>query len=118
MQLSTFAHYGQKLGIVIITVLPALSAVSISPRLAIVCVAIGFLAMAVQVIADLVTLPVEYDASFKKALPILEHGGYLDRDDMPGARKILTACAFTYLAGSMASMVNIFRWLQILRGAV
>ena len=34
---------------------------------------------------------------------------------MPGARHVLTACAFTYVAASLASVMNLGRWLVILR---
>ncbi len=65
----------------------------------------------------LVTLPVEFDASFRKALPILERGGYLADGDRGPARRILTACALTYLAASLISLLNVWRWLALLRRA-
>ena len=66
-------------------------------------------------IVDLVTLPVETDASFKKALPMLESGGYVDPADMPAVRSVLRAAAFTYLAGALISLVNLARWIRLLR---
>ena len=78
-------------------------------------IGLGIALLSVRVIVDLVTLPVETDASFKKALPILESGGYLDAKDMPAARRVLRAAAFTYLAGALISLVNLARWIRLLR---
>jgi Zn-dependent membrane protease YugP len=76
---------------------------------------LGIAFLAVRVIVDLVTLPVETDASFGKALPILESGGYVDPADMPAVRSVLRAAAFTYLAGALISLVNLARWIRLLR---
>jgi len=65
-------------------------------------------------VVQLITLPVELDASFKKALPILEYG-YLDENQKKPARKILKAAAWTYVAGAMAGLLNFWRWLAVLR---
>jgi len=78
-------------------------------------VGLGVALLAVRVIVDLVTLPVETDASFKKALPILESGGYVDPADMPAVRSVLRVAAFTYLAGALISLVNLARWIRLLR---
>ncbi len=78
-------------------------------------IGLGIALLAVRVIVDLVTLPVETDASFKKALPILESGGYLDPADMPAVKSVLRAAAFTYLAGALISLVNLARWIRLLR---
>ena len=68
-----------------------------------------------EVLFHLVTLPVELDASFRRALPILIHGNYIPESSIPIARKILTAAALTYLAASLASVLNFYRWLTFLR---
>ncbi len=75
----------------------------------------GVLTMAVSVVIHIVTLPVEYDASFRRALPILDQGGYLPPEDMPAARRILRACALTYVAASLASLLNLWRWIRFIR---
>ncbi|NCF37298.1 MAG: peptidase [Gammaproteobacteria bacterium] len=62
----------------------------------------------------MLTLPVEIDASFKKALPLLD-SGYLSKKQMPAARSILRAAAWTYVAASLASLLNFWRWLAVLR---
>ncbi len=71
--------------------------------------------MALGTLVHLVTLPVELDASYGKALPILEQGNYLQDGDLPHARRILKAAALTYVAGSLASLLNLGRWIAVLR---
>ena len=66
-------------------------------------------------LVHLITLPVEWDASFRRALPLLDAGGYLSDTDRRHARQILTAAAFTYVAASLASLLNLWRWLRWLR---
>ncbi|MBC7282928.1 zinc metallopeptidase [Hoeflea sp.] len=76
---------------------------------------IGIGLLSVRILVHLVTLPVEYDASFNKALPILREGGYLSDDDLAGASSVLKAAAFTYVAAAFASLLNLARWFRILR---
>ncbi len=75
----------------------------------------GLASLGIPVIVHMLTLPVELDASFKRALPILETGEIIPPEDLPAARKILLACALTYVAGALASLFNIWRWIQILK---
>jgi uncharacterized protein len=75
----------------------------------------GLAVLGVRVIVNLVTLPVELDASFKKALPILREGGYLPEDDLPAVTGVLRAAAFTYVASALISLVNLARWVRLLR---
>jgi len=74
----------------------------------------GFMSTAIKTNVHLATLPVEWDASFNKALPILEGGGYLPPEDMPEANRILKACAFTYVAAALNSLLNVTTWLRAL----
>ncbi len=84
------------------------------PALALLVFLAGFLSTAIKTVVHLSTLPVEWDASFNKALPILEGGGYLPREDMPEANRILKACAFTYVAAALSSLLNVTTWLRAL----
>lgn len=70
--------------------------------------------MGIGVVVHLVTLPVEFDASFSKALPVLEQGRYLCEGDMPAARTVLKAAAYTYVAAALATLLNIARWFRFL----
>ncbi len=63
---------------------------------------------------QVVTLPVELDASFGRAVPILEGSGYISNDEKEDANKILQACAFTYIAAALYSLIEIIRWAIIL----
>jgi Zn-dependent membrane protease YugP len=76
---------------------------------------IGLLSMGLSTVVHLVTLPVEFDASYGKALPILKEGNYLHDGDLKHAEKILKAAALTYVAGSLASLLNLGRWIAVLR---
>lgn len=90
---------------VLITRLPSVAAFNITG---------AFLIMGFAILMHLLTLPVEIDASFKKALPLLS-SGYLSVKQMPAARRILRAAAWTYVAASLASLLNFWRWLAVLR---
>lgn len=78
-------------------------------------IGLGVALLGVRVAATLVTLPVEFDASFRKALPILKEDGYLAADDMPAARSVLRAAALTYLASALVTLVDLARWIRLLR---
>ncbi|MEL0637423.1 zinc metallopeptidase [Marinomonas sp. TI.3.20] len=68
----------------------------------------GILAVLVQV----AILPEEWDASFHKALPILEEGGYLPKEDLPKVKRILFACAMTYVSAALLRMLFVWRWFK------
>ena len=75
----------------------------------------GFLVLGMGTLVHLITLPTELDASFGRALPMLEKGGYLKSGDKRHARRLLTAAAGTYLSVSLMSLLNVSRWWAILR---
>ena len=66
-------------------------------------VTVGLILFAVIVLFQLVTLPVEFDAS-RRALVALEGQGLLAADEVPGARAVLNAAALTYIAGFVAAL--------------
>ncbi len=94
---------------------PILAAILRTPAALVALLGLGIGLLAVRVVVNLVTLPVEYDASFAKALPILKDGAYLDENDLPAARKVLRAAALTYVASALMSLVNLARWIRLLR---
>jgi hypothetical protein len=59
------------------------------------------------VITQIMTLPVEFDASFKRALPLLQRTAYIPDRDLPQARHLLKAAAYTYVAGLLRTLVTI-----------
>ncbi|MDI7247799.1 MAG: zinc metallopeptidase [Bacillota bacterium] len=64
---------------------------------------------------SVVTLPVEFDAS-RRALALLEHGGYMTTDEIRHARQVLSAAGMTYLAATAVAVTQLLR-LLILRGS-
>ncbi len=85
-----------------------------SPAAGLLMVAGGLLTLGTGVLVHLATLPTEVDASFRRALPLLE-SGYLKEEDKSGARRILTAAALTYVAAALGSLLNVWVWLRMLR---
>jgi len=75
----------------------------------------GVLTLGSTVLIHLLTLPTEFDASFKRALPMLDEQAVLYEGDERHARKLLQAAALTYVAASLMSLLNIARWWAILR---
>lgn len=75
---------------------------------------IGILLFSLAVLFQLVTLPVEINAS-SRALKMLGSTGILGQDETSGARKVLTAAALTYVAALAASILQLLR-LVILAG--
>jgi Zn-dependent membrane protease YugP len=114
-RLVRMAHPIQRFGVGLILAGPLLAVLLRSPRILLACVVAGLAGMAVTTLVHLVTLPVETDASFRRALPLLERGGYLDPADREPARRILRAAALTYVAQSLASLINLGLWIRILR---
>jgi Zn-dependent membrane protease YugP len=86
-----------------------------SPLLVIVQILAGVSLLGIRVVVHATTLPVEFDASFGKALPVLVRGRYLAAGDMPAARSVLKAAAYTYVAAALATLLDVARWFRILR---
>ena len=113
-RLVVFADSAQKFGVSAMMIMPIITMVTRSPALAGFLFFVGISSMFMATLVHLITLPVETDASFKKALPILETG-YVDKEDLPKVKRILRAAALTYLAGSLSSLLNLWRWIAILK---
>ena len=76
---------------------------------------LGALALAVICLFQLVTLPVEFDAS-RRAKQQLVSLGILGRDEMPGVNETLDAAALTYVAAFVASLGSLLQILLLLSG--
>ena len=105
----------QKLGAGIIFVAPLLSAFVHSPLAGIFMALIGFLSIASSVVVHLISLPVEFDASFNKALPLLKEGNYVTKRDLIAVHQVLLAAALTYVAAALAGLLNVWRWIALFR---
>lgn len=77
-------------------------------------ITIGVILLTVGLFFQLITLPVEFDAS-KRAKEELQKCGLIEKQDTKGATKVLKAAAFTYVAGFLASALQIARLLLISR---
>lgn len=73
---------------------------------------IGILAFGLVVVFQLVTLPVEFDAS-KRALAILGNTGVFVQEEVPAAKKVLDAAAFTYIAATLSTALQLIRLILI-----
>ena len=109
------AQGAEKIGAVLMMGIPIAAAVVRTPAASLIVLMAGLATMGISTLVHLVTLPVEWDASFRRALPVLRQGNYLSPEDERGARSILTAAALTYLAASLASLLNLWRWIGFLR---
>ena len=105
----------EKLGAAILMLSPLTVILTRAPSLGLLTLLGGFLTLASGAAVHLLTLPTELDASFGRALPLLARRRLLRPGDERGARRLLTAAALTYVAGSLASLLNIARWWAILR---
>jgi Zn-dependent membrane protease YugP len=107
----------QQVGAGTMFLLPVAMAITRAPSAGLIMAAIGLGSMASATLVHLVTLPVELDASFGKALPLLISGHYIQPGDEAAVRRVLQAAALTYVASSLASLLNLARWLAFLRRA-
>ena len=74
---------------------------------------LAFLIFFVTFLFQVVTLPVEFDAS-KRALKILNSSNVLQEHEMKGSKKVLKAAAFTYVAGVLYYLMQVLRILSVL----
>jgi uncharacterized protein len=103
----------QKIGTIILMASPLVFALTRAPALFLFELIAGLGIMASTVLIHAVTLPTEYDASFRRALPILKRT--LPAADIPAARSVLRAAAFTYVASALVTILDVTRWLRIFR---
>lgn len=78
-------------------------------------ITLGIICFSFAVIFQLVTLPVEFNAS-KRALMILEQQGILAESELPYTRKVLKAAALTYVASAAAAILQLLRLILLFGG--
>ena len=76
---------------------------------------LGILLFSATVIFQLITLPVEFNAS-RRALVTLENQAMLADDELKGAKKVLSAAAMTYVAAAISSIASLLRLILIFGG--
>ncbi len=105
----------ERIAQVVFFTIPLLGALARSPALIIGQIVVVVALMASRLVMHLVTLPVELDASFRRALPILQAGNFIPEADMPAARTVLRAAALTYVAAALLSLVDVTRLIRVMR---
>jgi len=73
-------------------------------------ISIGLILYALIAVFQLVTLPVEFNAS-KRAVEVMEQDGMLYDDELYGAKKVLSAAALTYVAALAVTLANLLRFI-------
>ncbi|MGE5454477.1 MAG: zinc metallopeptidase [Methylocystaceae bacterium] len=74
---------------------------------------LGVILFTAVVVFQLITLPVEFNAS-NRAVTLLSDGGYIYGDEISAVKKVLGAAALTYVAAALVSLLNLLRFLMIL----
>ena len=110
-----YAKAFERAGIMALFAIPIVTILTHVPHSGLIMFIAGFGSMIVGILCHLANLPVEWDASFSKALPILINGNYIREGEDLVIRKILKAAALTYVAAALADILNLWRWLVILR---
>ncbi len=105
----------ERIGAGVLLLSPFLGLVTRMPSIGLLTFAAGFVTLGTSALVHFITLPTEFDASFARALPMLDEHRVLKTVDRPHARKLLTAAALTYVSASLMSLLNIARWLMILK---
>ncbi|MEW6449467.1 MAG: zinc metallopeptidase [Pseudomonadota bacterium] len=103
----------ERLATVVLLLAPVMLIVVKAPLLVGLQILAAVMLMGISVAVHIVTLPVEFDASFGKALPVLEGRRYLSEEDLPAARSVLKAAAYTYVAAALSTLLNIARWFRV-----
>jgi len=105
----------ERLGAAVLMMSPFVGALARAPSLSLLMFGAGLLTLGTSTLIHFATLPTEFDASFVRALPMLDEHRILKSADRPHARRLLKAAALTYVAASLMSLLNIARWWAILR---
>lgn len=114
-RLVKIAAPGERIAAFVMMLSPFVAMFTRVPMTGISMLFLGMTVMGLGTIIHLITLPMEIDASFARALPLLRREGILIQGDERHARRLLTAAALTYVAGSLMSLLNVARWWAILR---
>lgn len=114
-RLAKKAQHIERFGAIVMLAAPIVMVLAKSPHVLILQTFLGMLILSSTILMHAMTLPVEFDASFRRALPVLKAGRYLPDKDVGAARQILRAAAFTYVAAAAVSLLDVMRWLRVLR---
>jgi len=104
-----------KVAMVVLVSAPLIAILTRVPSIGLFQLGLAIALLGIGLVVHVVTLPLEFDASFGKALPILTTDGYLQPGDVPAARGVLRAAALTYVAGALVGLLNFLRLLRLIR---
>lgn len=107
--LAKVAQVAGQLGTIVLVTVPMLSLTTHRPLPFRAMGTAIFGVMGAGLVAQLAALPSEFDASFNRAIPMLQNG-YIEEHKIKDARIILVACSMTYVAASMISVLNFWPW--------
>lgn len=105
----------EKTGAVLMMATPLIIAFTRLPVAGLLMITGGLLTLGSAVVIHMLTLPTEFDASFGRAMPMLREQDVLYSSDEEHARRLLKAAAMTYVSASLMSLLNVARWIAILR---
>ncbi|MEZ5857167.1 MAG: zinc metallopeptidase [Hyphomicrobiaceae bacterium] len=114
-QMAKQAQSIERLGSMVMLAAPLVLLIAKSPHVMILEIFLGMMILGSSIVMHAVTLPVELDASFRRALPLLRAGHYIGDRDLRSARQILRAAAFTYVSAAAMSLLDVTRWIAVLR---
>ena len=100
--------------VAIISLSPIIGIITRHPMPFSVLLFLGLSGFFARMVIHAVTLPIEFDASFSKALPILREGNYISKSNEKAVSRVLNAAALTYVSAALADILNLGRWLVIL----
>ena len=100
--------------VVIISLSPVIGIITRHPIPFSLLLFIGLSGFIARMMIHAVTLPIEFDASFSKALPILREGDYVSQSNEKAVSHVLRAAALTYVSAALADILNLGRWAFIL----
>ena len=100
--------------VVIISLSPVIGIITRHPIPFSLLLFIGLSGFIARMMMHAVTLPIEFDASFSKALPILREGNYVSQSNEKAVSRVLRAAALTYVSAALADTLNLSRWIFIL----
>ena len=99
---------------IIISLSPVIGIITRHPMPFSLLLVLGLSGFIARMMIHAVTLPIEFDASFSKALPLLREGNYISQSEEKAASNILRAAALTYVSAALADILNLGRWIVIL----
>ena len=100
--------------VVIISLSPVIGIIMRHPMPFSLLLLLGLSGFIARMMIHAMTLPIEFDASFSKALPLLREGNYVSQSDEKAVSSILRAAALTYVSAALADILNLGRWIVIL----